>query len=150
MTGGTIAGNVAIKEDASLSKDEQEDLRKKLFEEAINRALEPTKKYLEDMYEIKMDINLETLIDIDSSDIEPTHWKQLTDLIKEEYNKYDSSIITHGTNTLGYTCAALTFALANPNKPIIFGISGQEWNHWQRFELSHCKQRAHRCASVLT
>ena len=43
---------------------------------------------------------------------------QLAALIKEKYDKYDSFIITHGTNTLGYTCAALSFSLANPNKPI--------------------------------
>jgi L-asparaginase len=43
----------------------------------------------------------------------------LAALIKEKYDDYNSFIITHGTNTLGYTCAALSFALANPNKPIV-------------------------------
>lgn len=119
-TGGTIAGNVAVKDDNStLSREELESQRAKLFDEAIQRALEPAKKYLEDSYDIEIDIETIAFSNVDSSDINPEHWIGLAKLIKEKYDDYDSFIITHGTNTLGYTCAALSFSLVNPNKPII-------------------------------
>lgn len=118
-TGGTIAGQVAIKNEQSLSRDDLQVQRSEMFNDAIQRALEPSKKYLEDIYGINIDILIQPFSNIDSSDISPENWSGLADLIKTEYDKYDSFIITHGTNTLGYTCAALSFALVNPNKPII-------------------------------
>ena len=57
--------------------------------------------------------------DRDSSDITPKHWEQLADLIFEKFDEFESFVITHGTNTLGYTCAALSFAFHNLGKPII-------------------------------
>lgn len=37
----------------------------------------------------------------------------------QNHDEYDGFIITHGTNTLDYTCAALTFMLETFNKPVI-------------------------------
>ncbi len=56
---------------------------------------------------------------LDSSNIKSKHWKEIAEKICDLYDDFDSFVITHGTNTLGYTCAALSFALPNPNKPII-------------------------------
>jgi L-asparaginase len=56
---------------------------------------------------------------VDSSDIVPDHWRQLAELIKRHYDDYAGFIVTHGTNTMGYTCAALSFALPNLGKPVI-------------------------------
>ena len=58
-------------------------------------------------------------IDVDSSDVNPKHWEQLSSIIYDQYDEFDSFVIAHGTNTLGYTSAALTFALTNINKPVI-------------------------------
>jgi len=63
----------------------------------------------------------------------PSHWKELTKIIKNNYDIFDAFIITHGTNTLGYTSAALSFSFPNLNKPIIltgsqtpFGLPGSD------------------------
>ena len=56
---------------------------------------------------------------IDSSNVTPDRWKKLIDTIYENYENYNAFIITHGTNTLGYTCAALAFGLGQISKPVI-------------------------------
>ena len=65
----------------------------------------------------------------DSSDIRPEHWSQLAELIKERYDDYAGFIVTHGTNTMGYTCAALSFALPNLGKPVV--VTGSQIPHGQ-------------------
>ncbi|MBN2009150.1 asparaginase [candidate division KSB1 bacterium] len=61
-----------------------------------------------------------TYIDnIDSTNINPSHWDKIARTISEEYNKYDGFIITHGTDTMAYTSSALSFALQNIGKPVI-------------------------------
>jgi L-asparaginase len=56
---------------------------------------------------------------VDSSDIQPEHWTTLAEQIHAQYDDYDGFIITHGTNTMGYTCAALSFAFQNLKKPVV-------------------------------
>lgn len=110
-TGGTIAGQVAI--------DEQEEQVVRTADE-FSALVGPTVDYLKWKYELNsIKFDTEEVCNVDSSNILPEHWIKLGALIKEKYDDYDSFIITHGTNTLGYTCAALSFSLANPNKPII-------------------------------
>lgn len=109
-TGGTIAGQVA--------KDKQ-DSQKMRNPDDFSATIKPTRSYFEDKWNIDIEIDNEELCNLDSSDILPEHWVGLVKLIVEHYDNYDSFIITHGTNTLGYTCAALSFALANLNKHVI-------------------------------
>lgn len=109
-TGGTIAGQIAMDK-----RDDQDSRTADEFSELIK----PTVYSLKRRWDIEVDIDSFELDNVDSSDIVPQHWTKLAALIKEKYDEYDSFIITHGTNTLGYTCAALSFALANLNKPVI-------------------------------
>lgn len=109
-TGGTIAGKVAT------DKIDEEDLQSA---EDFSELIRPTLISLKKRHDVDVDIIPHLLCDVDSSDILPQQWKDLATVIKEEYDNYDSFIITHGTNTLGYTCAALSFAIANSNKPIV-------------------------------
>ena len=55
----------------------------------------------------------------DSSNILPEDWTKLIDTIYEKYDEFDSFLITHGTNTLGYTSAALAYALGKLGKRVI-------------------------------
>ena len=110
-TGGTIAGKVA-----SDKQDEEAMIRDA---EAFSEIIAPTISFLNRRLSLDIEVEPHNLCNEDSSDILPTHWKQLVDLISTRYDFHDSFIITHGTNTLGYTCAALSFALANLNKPVI-------------------------------
>jgi L-asparaginase len=109
-TGGTIAGQVAA--------DKQDEQMMRTADE-FQSIIGPTVSYLNRRHGLDIHIDSHALCDVDSSDIQPKQWTDLAALIKTNYDQYDSFLITHGTNTLGYTCAALSFSLANPNKPII-------------------------------
>lgn len=56
---------------------------------------------------------------IDSSDIEPSHWVKLVDIITEHYDAYDGFVILHGTDTMAFSASALSFMLEGLNKPVI-------------------------------
>ena len=56
---------------------------------------------------------------IDSTNISPSHWLILEDLIEQNYEKYDGFVICHGTDTLAYTAAALSYLIQHTRKPII-------------------------------
>lgn len=57
---------------------------------------------------------------IDSSDIEPAMWKKLAELIRDNYDAYDGFVVLHGTDTMAYSAAALSFMLDKLDKPVIF------------------------------
>ena len=57
---------------------------------------------------------------IDSSDIEPSIWKQLVEIIEEKYEEYDGFVILHGTDTMAYSASALSFMCEGLTKPVIF------------------------------
>lgn len=110
-TGGTIAGEVATSK-----KDDQYEIAKA---DAFSETIRDTIGYLKRSADIDLLIEPNEFSELDSSDIKPEHWVGLANLVGERYDEYDSFVITHGTNTLGYTCAALSFSLVNPGKPII-------------------------------
>jgi len=66
-----------------------------------------------------------SLCSIDSTDITPEHWLALADAIRENYGCYDGFIICHGTDTMGYTAAALSYLIQNAGKPIVLTGSQQ-------------------------
>lgn len=55
----------------------------------------------------------------DSSDLNATHWKELAECIKNDYDSFDGFVILHGTDTMAYTASALSFSLLNLSKPVI-------------------------------
>ena len=57
---------------------------------------------------------------IDSSDVEPSLWQKIADIIKEKYDNYDGFVILHGTDTMAYSASALSFMLEGLGKPVIF------------------------------
>ncbi|MEO9946188.1 MAG: asparaginase [Paraglaciecola sp.] len=56
---------------------------------------------------------------IDSSDMSPSDWQQISNDILLNYDKYDGFIILHGTDTMAYTASALSFMLEDLGKPVI-------------------------------
>ncbi len=55
-----------------------------------------------------------------SEDMEPAHWVILAEKIKEEISSgCDGVIVVHGTDTMSYTAAALSFMLQNIPVPVI-------------------------------
>jgi L-asparaginase len=56
---------------------------------------------------------------IDSSNIQPEHWKMIGAVINDCYQENDGFVVLHGTDTMAYTASALSFMLEGLNKPII-------------------------------
>jgi len=56
---------------------------------------------------------------IDSSNVHPEFWIELSKVIEKNYPKYDGFVILHGTDTMAYTSSALSFLLQNLSKPVI-------------------------------
>ena len=57
---------------------------------------------------------------IDSSDVEPSLWISLAEIIRDRYDDYDGFVILHGTDTMAYSASALSFMLLGLSKPVIF------------------------------
>lgn len=56
---------------------------------------------------------------IDSSNMSPKLWIELTHIIADNYDYYDGFVILHGTDTMAYTASALSYTLENLTKPVI-------------------------------
>ena len=57
---------------------------------------------------------------IDSSDMSPRMWTDLSHVIADHYEQYDGFVVLHGTDTMAFTASALSYMLENLTKPIIF------------------------------
>jgi L-asparaginase len=56
---------------------------------------------------------------IDSSDMLPSVWIEIAQLIEKNYSKVDGFVILHGSDTMSFTASALSFMLENLNKPVV-------------------------------
>ncbi|PKL49130.1 MAG: L-asparaginase 1 [Candidatus Riflebacteria bacterium HGW-Riflebacteria-2] len=70
------------------------------------------------------DIDILPLTSVDSSDITPAVWLTIARAIFQRIKEYDGFVVTHGTDTLCYTAAALSFMLQELSKPVI--ITGSQ------------------------
>lgn len=57
---------------------------------------------------------------IDSSNIEPAHWKLIGEIIYDNYKQQDGFVVLHGTDTMAFTASAISFMLPGLGKPVIF------------------------------
>lgn len=56
---------------------------------------------------------------IDSSNATPSDWQTLAYDLKERWSKFDAFIILHGTDTMAYSAAALSYMFQHADKPVI-------------------------------
>ena len=56
---------------------------------------------------------------IDSAQATPADWNRIAQTILDNHSDYNGFIVTHGTDTLAFTAAALCFALAGLQHPVI-------------------------------
>jgi L-asparaginase len=56
---------------------------------------------------------------IDSTNATPQDWQNIGRDIAARYNDYDGFVVLHGTDTMAYTAAALSFMLQGLRKPVI-------------------------------
>ena len=64
------------------------------------------------------------LMNLDSTNVGPAHWLEMAAAIRERYDSYDGFVITHGTDTMAYTAAALSYLIQDSPKPIV--ITGSQ------------------------
>ncbi len=56
---------------------------------------------------------------LDSTNVTPQHWRLMAGTVEEHYEEYDGFVICHGTDTLAYTAAALSYMIRDSSKPIV-------------------------------
>ncbi len=56
---------------------------------------------------------------IDSTNMTPAHWLLMARTIRERYEAYDGFVICHGTDTMAYSAAALSYLIQNSPKPVV-------------------------------
>ncbi|MDI6844771.1 MAG: asparaginase [Candidatus Saccharicenans sp.] len=103
--GGTIV--MEEKEDGSLAVPDSEESAIKIL-----REVEPRLSAI-------ADYDIEFIANIDSTNITPTDWDRILRCIKGNYRRYDGFVLTHGTDTMAYTAAALSVSIKNLGKPIV-------------------------------
>lgn len=57
---------------------------------------------------------------VDSSEMNPSTWRRMAEIIEENYLDFDGFVILHGTDTMAYSASALSFMLEDLAKPVIF------------------------------
>ncbi len=102
-TGGTIASKIDYKTGAVHPSFTTSELTNAIPE-------------LSDIANIKTRL----LFNILSENMTPSHWKDIAKAVADELNSGASGVVVaHGTDTLGYTSAALSFMLQNLEKPVV-------------------------------
>ena len=64
-------------------------------------------------------IDIKELFHIDSTDMTAAHWIKIIDAIRDNYDIYYGFVICHGTDTMAYTAAVLSYMIQNSEKPIV-------------------------------
>ncbi len=107
MTGGTIVSRVDYRTGGVYALEKPEELLTNIPE-------------LKDIVNIK---NILSPVKKMSEDLDYKDWQNLAKISAKELNKNQGVIITHGTDTLHFTSAALSFMLKNLYKPVVFTAS---------------------------
>lgn len=73
------------------------------------------------LHRLNVDIDVHTMPKlIDSSNVQPSDWCAIAEVVRSNYEQYDGFVILHGTDTMSYTASALSFMLENLAKPVVF------------------------------
>ncbi|MFW5630159.1 MAG: asparaginase domain-containing protein [Acetivibrio ethanolgignens] len=65
------------------------------------------------------DVSFLELMSIDSSNMQPEEWQRIARAVYERVHAYAGMVIIHGTDTMAYTAAALSFMLKNVPIPVV-------------------------------
>ena len=66
------------------------------------------------------DIEVQDVMCLDSSNIQPEQWQQLARHIFENRAGFDGIVVSHDTDTMAYTASAVTFMLPAIDLPVVF------------------------------
>ena len=65
------------------------------------------------------DVTVQDILQLDSSNMQPEEWELIAETVYKNRRKFDGSVITHGTDTMSYTAAALSFMLQGIPIPVV-------------------------------
>ena len=65
-------------------------------------------------------IDCRDILALDSSNIQPEEWQIIAREVAASWENYDGIVVTHGTDTMGYTASALSYMLRNIPIPVVF------------------------------
>ena len=65
------------------------------------------------------EVQTKQVCNLDSTNVTPEHWKMMVKAVEDNYAYYDGFVICHGTDTLAYTAAALSYLIQNNRRPIV-------------------------------
>lgn len=85
--------------------------------------------YVPELKEIAK-VSVRELYRLDSTNINPGHWVEMGECIRREYENFDGFVVIHGTDTMAYTAAALSYLVQNSRKPII--LTGSQKSVYNR------------------
>ena len=75
-------------------------------------------------------VEAKELFRLDSTNLQPAHWLTIAEAIQENYGAFDGFVVTHGTDTMAYTAAALSYLVEHSPKPIV--LTGAQQSIGQR------------------
>lgn len=75
-------------------------------------------QYVEE-YKTFCEVDVKEPFSLDSTNIYGHHWLLLAGMIEENYAVYDGFVICHGTDTMAFTAAALSYLVQNSSKPVV-------------------------------
>ena len=64
-------------------------------------------------------------MNVDSTNMGPSDWLRVAGVVRERYDAYDGFVVLHGTDTMAYTAAALSYLVQDSPKPIVLTGSQQ-------------------------
>lgn len=76
--------------------------------------------------------NVDTVqpFNLDSTNVYAPHWLKIASIVERNYDKYDGFVVTHGTDTMAYTAAALSYLIQNSPKPVV--LTGSQRSVYSR------------------
>ena len=104
---------------------------------------------LEELRMVSKNLELETedFCSLDSSNIGPEDWTRLATLIARRSYDYHGIVVIHGTDTLAYTSAMLSFMLQNISIPVVVTGSQLSIANPVADALENCRCGIHMAAS---
>lgn len=67
---------------------------------------------------------------LDSTNLRYSEWLAIAKAIEDHYALYDGFVVTHGTDTMAYTAAALSYLIQNSRKPVV--LTGSQKSIYSR------------------
>ncbi|HEX8425497.1 asparaginase [Hymenobacter sp.] len=89
--------------------------------ELVPMNFEQIRKKMPELRQLNMHVEVVSFgKPIDSSNVTVADWYKMAALIQEKYALYDGFVVLHGTDTMAYSAAALSFLLENLGKTVVF------------------------------